>query len=107
MISSVTVAEVGGEIDTLCRDVLLVLFLPVEGDYVFDGSEVGVFVWTSGSIFDIVEREVVLASRCDCRAGFGATALIASVTVAAGVFWATERLDELLVEAVDNCLKER
>jgi len=60
--------------------------LPVEVENVFDGPEVAGFVWGSGCIFDVVERELVFSGSCDSCAGVGAGALEALVTAAMCVF---------------------
>jgi len=57
VIGSVSIAERGSEIDAFGGDVLLIAVLPVEVENVFDGPEVAGFVWGSGCIFDVVERE--------------------------------------------------
>jgi len=49
-----------------------------------------------------VERELVFSGSCDSRAGVGAGALEALVTVAMCVFLTTERLDAGGVEALDQ-----
>jgi len=93
VIGSVSIAERGSEIDAFGGDVLLIAVLPVEVENVFDGPEVAGFVWGSGCIFDVVERELVFSGSCDSCAGVGAGALEALVTVAMCVFLTTERLD--------------
>jgi len=91
VIGSVSIAERGSEIDAFGGDVLLIAVLPVEVENVFDGPEVAGFVWGSGCIFDVVERELVFSGSCDSCAGVGAGALEALVTVAMCVFLTTER----------------
>ena len=80
----------------------MVTILPVEVDDVFDGPKIARFVVVSGGIFDIVEVELVFAGGCSGCAGVGAAALETFVAVAAGVFFATERLDAARVEALDQ-----
>jgi len=80
----------------------MIAVLPVEVENVFDGPEVAGFVWGSGCIFDVVERELVFSGSCDSCAGVGAGALEALVTVAMCVFLTTERLDAGGVEALDQ-----
>jgi len=106
VIGSVTIAERGSEIDAFGGDVLLIAVLSVEAKNVFDGAEIAGFVVISGCIFDVVERELVFPGGCDSCAGIGAGALEALVTVAVGVFVATERLDAGGVEALDQRFKE-
>jgi len=102
VIGSVSIAERGSGIDAFGGDVLLIAVLPVEVENVFDGPEVAGFVWGSGCIFDVVERELVFSGSCDSCAGVGAGALEALVTVAMCVFLTTERLDAGGVEALDQ-----
>jgi len=106
VVSSVTIAERGGEIDTLGRYVLLVAVLPVEAENIFDGPEVAGFVVVSVSILDVVERELVLTGGCDSCAGIGSSSLESLLTVAVGMFFATERLDAARVEALDQSFEK-
>jgi len=101
VIGSVSIAERGSD-RRFGGDVLLIAVLPVEVENVFDGPEVAGFVWGSGCIFDVVERELVFSGSCDSCAGVGAGALEALVTVAMCVFLTTERLDAGGVEALDQ-----
>ena len=102
VVSSLTIAERGSEIDTLGCDVLLIAVLPVEVENVFDGLEVAGFVVVSGGIFDVVKIEFVVTGGCDSCAGVSAGSLEALVTVAMCVFLSTERLDASGVEALDH-----
>ena len=51
------------------------------------------FVVVSGGVFDVMKVELVLTGSCDGYSSICAGSLEASVTVAASVFFATERLD--------------
>ena len=106
MVSSITIAERGGEIDAFGGDILLIAVLPVEAENIFDGPEVAGFVVVSGGIFDVVEVEVVFTGGCDGCAGVGTSSLEALFTVASSVFLATERLDAARVEALDQSFEE-
>lgn len=100
--SSVTIAERGGEIDAFGGDVRLVAVLPVEVENVFDGPEVAGFVLFGGSILDIVERELVFTGGCDGCASICASPLESLLTVAVGVFFTTERLDAIVINATSG-----
>nr|AAA98486.1 ORF2 [Halobacterium salinarum] len=63
VVSSITVAERGGEIDALGRNVLLIAVLPVEAENIFDGAEVAGFVVVSGGIFDVSEGRIRVHRR--------------------------------------------
>ena len=95
MVNCLTIAERSGEVGTLGSDILFIAVLPVEAVLDFDGSEVAGFVVVSGSISDVVQGEFVFTGDCDSGAGIGASSLVALVTVAVGVFLATERLDAI------------
>jgi hypothetical protein len=64
----ITIAELGGDIGALEGDVLLILFLSVEGDDVLDRTEVRFLIMIGGSILDVMEVEVVFAGGCNRRA---------------------------------------
>ena len=106
VISSITVAERGGEIDTSGCNVLLIAVLPVEAENIFDGPEVTGFIVVSSSILNIVEAELVVPCGCDGCAGIGTAALEALFTVAVCVFLTTECLDAGCVEALDKAFEE-
>src|SRR5699024_10414754 len=106
VIGGISIAERGSEIDALGRDILLIAILPVEVDDVFDGPKIARFVVISDCIFDVVEAELVLAGGCNGCAGVSAAALEPLVTVAVGVFFATECLDAGRVEALDQFFEE-
>jgi len=80
----------------------MIAVLPVEVENVFDGPEVAGFVWGSGCIFDVVERELVFSGAV--------TAVRVSVParwkrwspLPSCVFLTTERLDAGGVEALDQ-----
>lgn len=69
MVSSITTAERGGEIDALGGNVLLIAVLLVEDVLSFDGSEVAGFVVVNGGIFDVMKVEFVFIGGCDGCAG--------------------------------------
>ena len=96
--SSVAVGECGSEIDGLRGDVLLITFLPIEVDEVFDGAEVGGFIGVGSGVFDVIEGELVLAGGGNRRASTGRRALESLVPVTVCVFVATIRLNELMSE---------
>ncbi|MBP1923745.1 hypothetical protein J2751_002790, partial [Halorubrum alkaliphilum] len=100
------VTERGSEIDALGGDILLIAVLPVEVENVFDGPEVARFALVSGGIFDVMKGKFVLTSGCDGCAGIGSSSLEPLLTVAGGMFFATERLDAGRVEALDQPLEE-
>lgn len=68
VVSGVTITPRRSEIGTLKGNTLLILFLPIEGNDVFDGPEVRYRLLLSGSILDGVEVEVVFTSSCHRRA---------------------------------------
>ena len=86
MVSSVTIAERGGEIDTLGRDVLLIAVLSIEVESVFDGPEAAGFVMACGGILDVVKIELVFTGDCDGCVGVGASTLESLITVVVSVF---------------------
>jgi hypothetical protein len=106
VVSGVTIAERGGQIDAFDGDVLLIAVLPVEVEDVFDGPEVAGFVVDSGSIFDVVKVEYVFTGGCDGCAGIGTGSLEPLLTVAVSVFLTTERLNAGRVEALDQSFEK-
>jgi len=73
VISSITVAGRGSEINTSGCGVLLIAVLPVEAEHIFDGPEVTGFIVVSSSILDVMEAELVITSGCNSCARIGAT----------------------------------
>jgi hypothetical protein len=80
----------------------LIAVLPVEVENVFDGPEVAGFVVVSGGIFDVMKGKFVFTGGRDGCARIGAGSLESLITVAVGVFLATERLNAVRVEALGH-----
>jgi hypothetical protein len=104
--SHIAVGEYRGKIDAFRGNILLVMFLAVEADDVFDRTEMSGFTRLSSSIFDVIESELLLAGGRDRRASGCSGALESLVPIAGGVFLATVRLNEMLVEAFDETFEE-
>jgi hypothetical protein len=81
VISSLTIAERGSEIDPCGCDVLLIAVLSVEAENIFDGPKVAGFVVVGSGILNVVEAELVLTGGCDSCVGIGAAPLEALLTV--------------------------
>jgi hypothetical protein len=63
---------------------------------------VRLFVVAGGSILNVVQCECVLAGGSLRRTSTPCGALKSSVSIAAGVFFTAEALDETVVEALDE-----
>ena len=71
----------------------MIAVLPVGVEDVFDGPEVAGFVVIRGSVFDVVECELVLTGGCGDCSSIGTGSLEALIPVTGCVFLPTGRYD--------------
>ncbi len=85
---------------------MLVLFLAVEVTHVFNEPKVAAFIFSGSCILDSVKRALVVTCRCGGLAPISPSALEALLSVSAGMFLTTNRLDAGCIKAVVNLFQE-
>ena len=85
----------------------MIAFLPIELDELLNRAKVRLFIVAGSRVLDVVQCERVLAGGSYRRTSTRRGALKSLVSITMSVFFATETLDEAVVEALDELLNEQ